>query len=80
MIRESERVRTMQNDLDDDAAPIRWLSIPLDAKTAERLANLSDVCHNDPVRVAASLLRDILADDEAAHSPGATAPGSLTFN
>jgi hypothetical protein len=70
----------MQNDLEDDAPPVRGLSIPLDAKTAERLSNLSDVCHNDPVRVAASLLRDILADDEAAHHPEATAPGSPSIN
>jgi hypothetical protein len=70
----------MQNDLEDEAPPVRWLSIPLDAKTAERLANLSDVCHNDPVRVAASLLRDILADDEQAHFLEAAAPGSPSIN
>ena len=70
----------MQNDLEDEAPPVRWLSIPLDAKTAERLANLSDVCHNDPVRVAASLLHDVLADDEQTHFLEATAPGSPSIN
>jgi hypothetical protein len=70
----------MQVDLDDEAPPVRWISIPLDAETAARLAHLSDECHADPVSVAASLLHDVLADDEAAHSPGATAPGSLTLN
>ena len=80
MIRESERVRTMQNDLEDEAPPVRWISVPLDAKTAARLANLSDECHCDPVKVAASLLHDVLADDEAAEYPGATAAGSLTIN
>lgn len=70
----------MQKDLEDDAPPVRWLSIPLDAKTAERLAHLSDVCHNDPVRVAASLLHDVLADDEQAHFLEATAPGSPSIN
>jgi len=70
----------MQNDLDDDAPPIRWISIPLDAATAERLENLSDVCHNDPVRVAASLLHDVLADDEETHYLAAAAPGSPSFN
>jgi hypothetical protein len=57
-----------------------WINIPLDAETSARLSQLSDECHCDPVNVAASLLHDVLADDEAAHSPEATAPGSLTIN
>lgn len=44
-----------------------WLSIPLSRRTAERLANLADVCHADHRSVAASLLHDILQDDEEAH-------------
>ena len=80
MIRESERVRTMQVDLDDEAPPVRWISIPLDAQTAARLANLSDECHADQVRVAASLLHDILEDDEQANLPTALAAGNITLN
>ena len=57
----------MQNDLEDEAPPIRWISIPLDAETADRLANLSDECHADSASVAASLLHDILKDDAETH-------------
>ena len=70
----------MQVDLDDEAPPVQWISIPLDAQTAARLANLSDECHADQVAVAASLLRDVLADDEQAEYPAATAPGSPSLN
>lgn len=44
-----------------------WVSIPLDAETAERLRNLSDICHADEQSVAASLLHDILKDDAETH-------------
>ena len=39
----------------------------LAAETAERLRHLSDICHADEKSVAASLLHDILKDDEEAH-------------
>lgn len=44
-----------------------WLRLPLDAETARRLASLADVCHAAPESVAASLLHDILQDDDEAH-------------
>lgn len=48
----------------DDVAII---SIPVDAETYRRLTSLADICHADPKKVAASLLHDILKDDEEAH-------------
>ncbi len=57
-----------------------WISIPLDSATAARLQNLSDACHAAPTNVAASLLHDVLKDDEAENLPAAIAVGSVTFN
>lgn len=51
----------------DDETEVVWMTIPMSARTAERLLNLSNNCHAAPDRVAASLLHDVLADDEAAH-------------
>ncbi len=46
-----------------------WVSIPLDAETAERLRILADDCHvADVSTLAASLLHDVLKDDEDAHA------------
>ena len=53
-----------------DAKEIIWVSVPLDHETAERLRHLSDICHAPETTVAASLLRDILEDDESAHAVG----------
>ena len=47
---------------DDDT---ETLPIPLDGKTVERLLRLARACGDSPVAVASSLLRDILADDDA---------------
>jgi hypothetical protein len=44
-----------------------WLRVPLDGETAERLRALSDICHNDEITVAASLLHDILKEDADCH-------------
>lgn len=52
--------------LDDDTEVV-WMTIPLSTRTAERLLSLSNDCHASPDTVAASLLHDVLADDEAAH-------------
>ena len=46
-----------------------WVSVPLDAATAARLQGLADMCHAEPTSVAASLLHDVLAEDEAHHEP-----------
>lgn len=57
----------MANDL-KDPSEIVWISVPLDAETAARLQDLSDMCHApDRAVVAASLLHDVLQDDSAAH-------------
>lgn len=59
---------------------VRWISIPLDEETAERLQNLSDICHADETTVAASLLHDILQDDAESHYLLETRPASATIN
>jgi hypothetical protein len=64
----------------DETEEMTWISIPLDPQTAARLRNLSDACHAAPTNVAASLLHDILADDEVENLPAAIAVGSVTFN
>jgi bacterioferritin (cytochrome b1) len=56
----------MANFIEDPEETV-WIRVPLDSATAVRLQNLSDVCHAAPDNVAASLLRDILAEDEDAH-------------
>jgi len=43
----------------------------VDEATLERLLRVADDCGADPVAVAASLLHDVLADDEAAHTDAA---------
>lgn len=53
-----------------------WISLPLDAETAARLQDLSDMCHADRVVVAASLLHDVLKDDCDAHAD----PGIALYN
>lgn len=53
----------------DDQEQVVWLSIPVSRETAEMLIDLADNCHAEPQAIAASLLRDILADDAEAHRP-----------
>lgn len=67
-------------DLLDDQKPVVWISIPLDGETAARLQNLSDVCHAPPVNIAASLLHDILKDDEDTHLLLSAPAAGATFN
>jgi hypothetical protein len=66
----------MSPHLTTDDDEIVWFSIPLNGETIERLMNLSNECHAEPVQVAASLLHDILKDDENAHleAPAAAGP------
>jgi hypothetical protein len=40
------------------------LLVPLDAETEARLRRLSAVCKDDMAHIAASLLHDLLEDDE----------------
>lgn len=58
----------MSKHLTDDDEETVWFSIPLNGATIDRLMNLSNICHAPPVQVAASLLHDILKDDEATHN------------
>lgn len=53
-----------------------WFNIPLDHETVARLMHLSEICHGDPRQVAASLIHDVLKDDEQAHDPNPTVPAS----
>lgn len=57
-----------------------WVRIPLPAETAQRLRALADVCHNDQAAVAASLLHDILKDDEDAHFLLSAPPAGAAVN
>ena len=43
---------------------------PLRMETVARLMEVADISHADPVSVAASLLHDVLKEDEAAHIEG----------
>jgi len=52
-----------------------FLELAIDRETADRLLELSRFCQADPNTIAASLLHDILADDEAANIPTAVAAG-----
>lgn len=56
----------MVQDHDDSGGEL-WLRVPLDPCTVARLHNLADIVRADPVSVAASLLHDILKDDDLAH-------------
>lgn len=56
------------------------IRIPLDGETAARLRNLSNICHADPVSVAASLLHDVLKEDADAHFLLSAPSGSSAIN
>lgn len=45
----------------------KQITLTLDEETARRLEALSDNCHSCLESVAASLLHDVLKDDEDAH-------------
>ena len=50
--------------IDDES---ELLPIALDGVTVARLCRLAQACGDHPAKLAASLLHDILADDEAAN-------------
>ena len=52
-----------------DEQEVVWVQVPLDAATAARLHNLANMCHAAPTSVAASLLHDVLAEDDVHHEP-----------
>ncbi len=72
-----ELIRGSDMSSKDDTVVI---TIPLSGETAERLQNLADFCHADPRSVAASLLHDILKDDEEYNVPVAAKAGRPTIN
>ena len=47
--------------------PVVWINVPLSLETADMLQALADICHAEPTIIAASLLRDVLADDIETH-------------
>jgi hypothetical protein len=63
-----------------DDRDIVWVRIPLSGETAERLRSLSDACHDDPANVAASLLHDVLKDDEDSHYLMTVPAASSAYN
>lgn len=64
----------------DDPKETVWITIPLDGETVARLENLSGVCHAEMETVAASLLHDILKDDDEAHFLLAVPAVGASFN
>jgi hypothetical protein len=65
---------------DTDDRPKVRLVLDVSEETLVRLQNLSDFCHADPRTVAASLLHDILKDDEDAHILTVSRPPGSTLN
>lgn len=61
----------------EETEGVLWIRVPLDAITAARLAHLAHIVEAEPVSIAASLLHDILKDDDAAHELSGRA---VTFN
>lgn len=53
------------NEDDDD---VELVPVPMDRETRRRLVELSKVIGDQPYRVAGSLLRDVLKEDEDAHA------------
>ena len=54
----------LEDDADDELVPI-----PMDRETRARLVKLSIVTGAKPSRLAASLLRDVLREDELFNAP-----------
>lgn len=56
-----------------------WINVPLDLETRKRLRGLAKFCQADDTEVAASLLHDILRDDEQENVRSAMAVSTATF-
>ncbi len=65
-IRESGKPAAMA-DIEEDENGTVWLRVPLIGETRARLDGLARFTGDDPVAIAASLLHDVLEDDESAH-------------
>lgn len=62
----------------DEADDVVWITVPLDPRTAARLQNVSDECFADRAQIAASILHDVLEDDEDHHGgPAGTTARTL---
>lgn len=48
----------------EEKEPRAFIGVPIDSETLRRLLDLSRSVGDDPREVAASLLRDVLKDDE----------------
>lgn len=46
-----------------------FFRVPIDDATVVRLMTVADETHNDPATIIASIVRDVLKDDEDAHLP-----------
>jgi len=44
-----------------------FFRVPVDEATVARLMTVADETHNDPAMIIASILHDVLKDDEDAH-------------
>lgn len=53
--------------IDEDDDGVELVPVPMDRETRRRLVAISEVIRAHPVRVAGSLLRDVLQEDEEAH-------------
>lgn len=60
-----------ENICDDEGEEVVYFRVPLRLDTVARLMTVSELSHADPVAVAASLLNDVLKEDEDAHLDGA---------
>ena len=65
---------------DDDHHDVVCIPIPLSQETVRRLQALSNICHADPVKIAASLLHDVLKDDEESNFLLTAPPASASLN
>ena len=61
-------------NIDDDTITIE---VEIDDETEAHLLRLSRVCGDSPGKIAASLLHDILADDQTFNEVEAIRPASL---
>lgn len=54
-------------ETEDEDGPLTEFSVLLDDQTVARLMRLSEMCHTPPRVVLASIIHDVLKDDEDAH-------------
>ena len=63
---------------EEDDRGVVFFRVPVDDATVARLMTVADEAHSDPATIIASILHDVLKDDEDAHMLTAPdRPGSL---